>query len=65
MHAKLRSKLHVHASAAQMQLYNGVAEHCGEELIQGPYVAASAEFEPAILFGRKAPNLPLSHHVPQ
>ena len=37
------------ASAAQMQWYNGVAEHCGEELFQGPYVGASAEFEPATL----------------
>ena len=34
-----------------------------EGLPQGPYVAARAGFEPTT-FGRKATNLPMSHHTP-
>ena len=45
MHAKLRtSEVHLHASAAQVIVMQSIV---GEELAQGPYVAA--RIEPATL----------------
>ena len=44
---------------------NSNVEHCGEELAQGPYMAARAGFERARPLGRKATNLPMSHHAPR
>jgi len=58
VHAKLRSALSRIGGADAMVLQSIV----GEELAQGPYVAAKRYWN-LQHSGRKAPNLPLSHHA--